>query len=143
MTSFALAIKHPSVATSPTKYQKSGAGHSNGRGFGPRRPIGAPQPGTLNPLPGARRLNCEATTGFEPVNSGFADRRLRPLGYVAETGKIVHGLMRGMGRRGDTNLKLAAGLEVDLATHAQNADAVRVVAVVVLDERFGGAARRR
>ena len=25
----------------------------------------------------------EATTGFEPVNSGFADRRLRPLGYVA------------------------------------------------------------
>ena len=26
----------------------------------------------------------EATTGFEPVNSGFADRRLRPLGYVAQ-----------------------------------------------------------
>ncbi len=25
----------------------------------------------------------EATTGFEPVNSGFADRPLRPLGYVA------------------------------------------------------------
>jgi hypothetical protein len=25
----------------------------------------------------------EATTGFEPVNSGFADHRLRPLGYVA------------------------------------------------------------
>ncbi len=25
----------------------------------------------------------EATTGFEPVNNGFADRRLRPLGYVA------------------------------------------------------------
>jgi hypothetical protein len=25
----------------------------------------------------------EATTGFEPVNSGFADRRLGPLGYVA------------------------------------------------------------
>ena len=26
----------------------------------------------------------EATTGFEPVNNGFADRRLGPLGYVAE-----------------------------------------------------------
>ena len=27
----------------------------------------------------------EATTGFEPVNNGFADHRLRPLGYVAQT----------------------------------------------------------
>jgi hypothetical protein len=25
----------------------------------------------------------EATTGFEPVDNGFADRPLRPLGYVA------------------------------------------------------------
>ena len=25
----------------------------------------------------------EATEGFEPSNSDFADRRLRPLGYVA------------------------------------------------------------
>ncbi len=26
----------------------------------------------------------EAATGFEPVNSGFADRPLRPLGYAAK-----------------------------------------------------------
>ena len=25
----------------------------------------------------------EATVGFEPTNRGFADPRLRPLGYVA------------------------------------------------------------
>ncbi len=30
-------------------------------------------------------MNCplEALTGFEPVNHGFADRSLRPLGYNA------------------------------------------------------------
>ena len=28
-------------------------------------------------------LLMEATEGFEPSNSDFADRRLRPLGYVA------------------------------------------------------------
>ena len=26
----------------------------------------------------------EAMTGFEPVNGGFADHCLRPLGYIAE-----------------------------------------------------------
>ena len=29
-------------------------------------------------------LGLEATGGFEPPNRGFADLRLRPLGYVAE-----------------------------------------------------------
>ena len=32
---------------------------------------------------GGVRLGVEATGGFEPPNRGFADPRLRPLGYVA------------------------------------------------------------
>ena len=28
-------------------------------------------------------MGVEATVGFEPTNRGFADPRLRPLGYVA------------------------------------------------------------
>ena len=27
----------------------------------------------------------EAMAGFEPANNGFANRRLRPLGYIADT----------------------------------------------------------
>ena len=32
---------------------------------------------------GVLYLELEATGGFEPPNRGFADPRLRPLGYVA------------------------------------------------------------
>ena len=32
---------------------------------------------------GVSMFNMEATGGFEPPNRGFADPRLRPLGYVA------------------------------------------------------------
>ena len=62
-----------------------------GAGLEPAQPIG---PGdfkspvsTNSTTPAAQVDNAyyslEATTGFEPVNSGFADRPLRPLGYVA------------------------------------------------------------
>ena len=34
-------------------------------------------------------FRMEATKGFEPPNSDFADRRLRPLGYVAIFAKIL------------------------------------------------------
>lgn len=37
-------------------------------------------------IPPPRR---EATPGFEPGNSGFANRRLSPLGYVAVYFRIV------------------------------------------------------
>ena len=40
----------------------------------------------LNPvlnMTGFLYLELEATGGFEPPNRGFADPRLRPLGYVA------------------------------------------------------------
>ena len=33
----------------------------------------------------------EATGGFVPPNRGFADPRLRPLGYVALSGAVVGG----------------------------------------------------
>ena len=32
-------------------------------------------------------IMLEATGGFEPPNRGFADPRLRPLGYVASKGR--------------------------------------------------------
>ena len=62
-----------------------------GAGLEPAQPIG---PGdfksplsTSSTTPAAQAnyaiYMVEATTGFEPVNSGFADRPLRPLGYVA------------------------------------------------------------
>ena len=38
----------------------------------------------------------EATTGFEPVNSGFADRRLGPLGYVAVATTVKRGSLPGL-----------------------------------------------
>ncbi len=31
----------------------------------------------------ARTVKVEAAGGFEPPNNGFANRRLRPLGYAA------------------------------------------------------------
>lgn len=31
----------------------------------------------------------EATKGFEPLNSDFADRRLRPLGHVASNALVL------------------------------------------------------
>ena len=39
-------------------------------------------------------------------------------------------------------LKLAVGLEIDLPADAQDIDAIGVVAVLILSERFGGAAGR-
>ena len=33
------------------------------------------------------KLKKKATVGIEPTNNGFANRPLRPLGYVAETKK--------------------------------------------------------
>ena len=33
-------------------------------------------------------MQVEATIGFEPMNSGFADRRVRPLRHVAESGVV-------------------------------------------------------
>ena len=32
---------------------------------------------------GSRKRKKEAAAGFEPTNNGFANRRLRPLGYAA------------------------------------------------------------
>ena len=32
-----------------------------------------------------KRGNEQAAMGFEPMNNGFANRRLRPLGYAAKT----------------------------------------------------------
>lgn len=31
----------------------------------------------------------KATTGFEPVNDGFANQSLKPLGYVAKSAFIL------------------------------------------------------
>jgi hypothetical protein len=42
-----------------------------------KRPLGIPQG------PFCCDGELEATGGFEPPNRGFADPRLRPLGYVA------------------------------------------------------------
>ena len=59
----------------------------------------------------------EATTGFEPVNSGFADRRLGPLGYVAAAmEESRHGDVRGMASV--TDLKFAGRLKIDLSADA-------------------------
>jgi hypothetical protein len=38
---------------------------------------------------GALGVGLEATGGFEPPNRGFADLRLRPLGYVASLGAYL------------------------------------------------------
>ena len=35
------------------------------------------------------RALIEASAGFEPANSGFANRSLRPLGYDAKLLKII------------------------------------------------------
>ena len=47
----------------------------------------------------------KAGTGFEPVNNGFADRRLRPLGYPAEDKRLKKKNGAGNGiRTRDTRL---------------------------------------
>ncbi len=53
-------------------------------------------------------LSClEATGGFEPPNRGFADPRLRPLGYVASLVSLVLCSRAELGAEGETRTPTA------------------------------------
>ena len=59
---------------------------ANARGFesllNVENPAYCTKNGVFNTVMGDKKE--KATVGFEPTNIGFANRRLRPLGYVAE-----------------------------------------------------------
>jgi hypothetical protein len=71
------------------------------------------QPSSNDPVPNSRKpaprgrfsiRKLEATIGFEPMNKGFADPRVRPLRHVARSGGAPPPMLSGWLPLEDSNL---------------------------------------
>jgi hypothetical protein len=63
----------------------------------------------------------QAAVGFEPTNNGFANRRLRPLGYAAENKPVYPGFnLKSLNKKTLVGKKITTNCTVSVYPESKN-----------------------